>query len=179
MCQKFRQDEIQLLKQKVLKMMDSAMDEIRKTHDSIELFKEMKFGQLGFTTEGRRDNIIEQVNQSFTILMSCFVAKHYFPEATYFSFALGNSSGRDMTVYDYNDKVIAEVEIFTAVKANNNGKLRKDVNRLRDAKTIADGCRRVVCYSAQKECKMKHMPGDEKVEVKYWPLKVFMSWIRK
>ena len=175
----YTHERIQLLKQNVKESMKLAFDKIHKIQDPVTLFQQMKFCKLGFAPDRSSENIIEQINQSFTILMSCYAAEKYFPKTSYFSFAFAQSSGRDMIVYDHTQKkIIAEVEIFTAVVADNNQKLRRDVNRLRDAK-IADGCRRMVCYSAQHEHKLKSVPGDMEVEVKFSPLDDFVKWIRE
>ena len=176
---RYSHDQIETLKQNVKEGMKLAFDKIHEIKEPFELFRQMKFGKLGFTPFGSSsENILEQINQSFTILMSCYAAIKYFPKAHCFSFAFAQSSGRDMIVYDEKDKRIAEVEIFTTVDAKNNGKLRKDVNRMRDA-NIVDGCQRMVCYSAQDEHKLKRMPGDEKVDVKFTPLNKFYKWIEE
>lgn len=173
-----REDLFQL-KLQVKESMKLATDEIRKIKDSVSLFKEMKFGGCGYTPLGPdHQNIMEQINQSFTILMSCYAAEKHFPEATGFKFAFAAAGGRDMIVYGQAGEVVAEVEIFTAVRAGNNRKLRRDVNRLHEAE-IPDGVDRVVCYSAQYKYEMKKFPDDKKVKVIFCPLDDFIEWIRE
>lgn len=171
-------EKIKRLKEKIKDAMKNTQDEINKICDPVELFERLKFGKLGFAPvlKTKRENVLEQINQSFTNLMYCYAAEKYFPEAANFSFALANSRGRDMIVFDQKNNVIAEVEIFTAVSAHNNRKLLRDINRLRDAK-IAAGCRRVVCYAARSECSIKSMPTD--VEVFFCKLDQFINWIRE
>ena len=178
-CNHYTHEKIKKIKSQVKKNMTSAMNEIRMIQDPVTLFQKMKFGEIGFNPmDSCPENLIEQINQSFTILMSLYAAEKYFPEAASFQFAFAFSSGRDMIVYNREGKTIAEVEIFTAVDASNNQKLRRDVNRLRDA-CIAAECRRVVCYSARSECRLRYKPEDKTVEVQFCPLNVFIEWINK
>ena len=176
---RYTHKDVLLLKGTVRKNMGRAMAEIQEIQDSVRLFQELKFGELGFSSIGsRRQNIMEQVNQSFTILMSCYAAEKYFPQAMGFEFAFAAAGGRDMIVYGDDDEVVAEVEIFTAVRAGNNRKLRRDVDRMREAK-VPPGVDRAVCYSARCECKLRPRPGDEAVEVKFCPLDELVEWIRE
>ena len=176
---RYTHEKLRLLKREVKKNMALAMAEIQKIQDPVTLFREMKFGELGFAPLGSYpENIVEQLNQSFTILMSCCAAEKYFPEAAGFEFAFASAGGRDMIAYDRNGEVIAEAEIFTAVEANNNRKLRRDVDRLCKAE-IAAGVRRMICYSARHEYVLKPQPGDEIVEVKFCPLDELVEWIRE
>ena len=176
---RYTHEKLRLLKREVKKNMASAMAEIQKIQDPVTLFLEMKFGDFGFAPRGSYpENIVEQLNQSFTILMSCYAAEKYFPEAADFEFAFASAGGRDMIAYDRNGEVIAEAEIFTAVEANNNQKLRRDVDRMREEE-VSPGVRRMICYSARHEYVLKPKPGDEIVEVKFCPLDDFMNWIRE
>jgi len=176
---RYTHEKLRLLKREVKKNMASAMAEIQKIQDPVTLFREMKFGRLGFAPRGSYpENIVEQLNQSFTILVSCYAAEKYFPEAAGFEFAFASAGGRDMIACDKNGEVIAEAEIFTAVEANNNRKLRRDVDRMREAE-VSPGVRRMICYSARHEYVLKPKPGDETVEVKFCPLDELVEWIRE
>ena len=176
---RYTHEKLRLLKRVIKNNMALAMAEIQKIQDPVTLFREMKFGELGFSPRGSYpENIVEQLNQSFTILMSCFAAEKYFPQAVSFEFAFAAARGRDMIVYGDDDKVAAEVEIFTAVEANNNRKLRRDVDRMREAE-VSPGVRRMICYSARHEYVLKPKPGDETVEVKFCPLDELVEWIRE
>ena len=101
------------------------------------------------------------------------------PSASYFDFAFAAKSGRDLVAYDSNGNVIAEAEVFAAVSAQNNEKLRKDINRMRDDATISSGAERVVCYTANDKYQLKKYPDDEKVKVMFCPLETFINWIRE
>ena len=175
----YTHEKLRLLKREIKNNMALAMSEIQKIQDPVILFREMKFGKLGFAPRGSYpENIVEQLNQSFTILMSCYAAEKYFPDAAGFEFAFAFAGGRDMIACDKNGEVIAEAKIFTAVDANNSRKLRRCVDRMRKAEVSPAG-RRMICYSAQHEYELKPKPGDETVEVKFCPLDELVEWIRE
>lgn len=166
------------LKRRVRDNMKRTMEALRKISDPVELFRQMKFDGIGYSplgSAGERENLVEQINQSFTILMSCYAAEKYFPEAKSFDFALASARGRDMVVYG-ESRIIAEVEIFTAVNAGNNRKLRRDVDRLCRA-DIPGNVKRMVCYSAASECELKNPP--ENVSVNYCSPADLIKWINE
>lgn len=160
--------------------MEKALKTLRSGEDAVNLFARMKFGKTGIDPlSGAPCNLMEQINQVFTILMSCYAAEINFPSASYFDFAFAAKSGQDLVAYDSRGNVLAEAEIFTAVSAQNNEKLRKDINRLRDDATISTGAERVVCYTANDKYQLKKYPDDEKVKVMCCSLETFINWIRE
>jgi hypothetical protein len=79
---------------------------------------------------GKPLNIIEQLNQTFTILVTLRANERLLklhPEADGFRLALGTSSGRDIESVA-SDCVAAEV--FSATRPTSNQKLKKDIARL-------------------------------------------------
>ena len=167
------------IKESAKKSMQEAMNLLQTEKNALELFSKMKFQKSGFDPLSTEPcNLLEQVNQVFTILMSCYAATNLIEGASYFEFAFAEKSGRDLVAYDSNRNKIAEAEIFTAVSAKNNGKLRKEINRLRDNKDIVQKTKRMVIYTANAEYKKNILPDDDKVTVIFCPLTKFFEWIR-
>ena len=76
-------------------------------------------------------NVIEQLNQTFTILVSLRAVERLIelhPEAGGFQLALGTSSGRD--IESVRPDLVA-AEVFSATRPTSNQKLKKDLERLR------------------------------------------------
>jgi hypothetical protein len=92
----------------------------------------------------RHLNVVEQLNQTFTILVTLRAVERlieFHPDAGGFRLALGPSSGRDIESVAP-DMVAAEV--FSATHTNSNQKLKKDLARL-----LADPARhRYVFFAA-------------------------------
>ena len=97
---------------------------------SLATFSAMKFDKVGRHPLGNRAlNLIEQLNQTFTILASVratrwLLARH--PENAPFVLNLGNRAGIDIESLD--GKIACET--FAAVTPSNNGKLAKDAAKL-------------------------------------------------
>lgn len=97
----------------------------------LELLTALRFQTVGHDPlTGEALNVIEQLNQTFTILVSLravgrLIEMH--PEANGFRLALATSSGRDIESVEP-DLVAAEV--FSATHPGSNQKLKKDIARL-------------------------------------------------
>ena len=81
-------------------------------------------------TTGEPLNVVEQLNQTFTILVTLSAVEQLIelhPDAGGFRLALGTSSGRDIESVAP-DMVAAEV--FSATHPNSNQKIKKDLARL-------------------------------------------------
>lgn len=177
---RYSRSQLLAVKAGAIRSMEKALKTLRSGEDAVNLFARMKFGKTGIDPlSGAPCNLMEQINQVFTILMSCYAAEINFPSASYFDFAFAAKSGQDLVAYDSRGNVLAEAEIFTAVSAQNNEKLRKDINRLRDDATISTGAERVVCYTANDKYQLKKYPDDEKVKVMCCSLETFINWIRE
>jgi hypothetical protein len=92
----------------------------------------LKFDPVGYDPldEHRNLNLIEQINQSFTYLVSLraveyLLAEH--PEAAPYRLNLGTRAGSDIESLD--GSVAAEA--FAAVTPDNNGKLQKDIAKVK------------------------------------------------
>lgn len=95
------------------------------------LLKSLRFELVGHDPlTGEPLNVVEQLNQTFTILVSLRAVEkliEFHPDAGGFRLALGTSSGRDIESV-VPDMVAAEV--FSATRPSSNQKLKKDVARL-------------------------------------------------
>ena len=102
------------------------------TGEPMALLKSLRFELVGHDPlTGEPLNVVEQLNQTFTILVSLRAVERLIelhPEAGGFQLALGTSSGRDI------ESVIPDLvaaEVFSATRPSSNQKLKKDVERLR------------------------------------------------
>ena len=101
------------------------------TGGPLDLLRALQFQTVGHDPlTGEPLNLVEQINQTFTILVSLRAVEQLItmhPEADGFRLALATSSGRDIESVAP-DLVAAEV--FSATHPSSNQKLRKDVARL-------------------------------------------------
>lgn len=99
--------------------------------EPMTLLRKLRFETVGHDPlTGEPLNVVEQLNQTFTILVSLRAVEkliELYPAAGGFRLALGTSSGRDIESVEP-DLVAAEV--FSATRPNSNDKLRKDIARL-------------------------------------------------
>jgi hypothetical protein len=97
----------------------------------MELLSALRFLPVGHDPiTGNALNVIEQVNQTFTILVSLKAVEQLIemhPRANGFRLALGTCSGRDIGSIDA-DLVAAEA--FSATHPGSNQKLKKEIMRL-------------------------------------------------
>lgn len=97
----------------------------------LELLRALRFQTVEHDPlTGEPLNLVEQINQTFTILVSLRAVEQLLkmhPEAGGFRLALATSSGRDI------ESVVPDLvaaEVFSATHPSSNQKLRKDVARL-------------------------------------------------
>ena len=99
--------------------------------DSFEALYKLKFYEFGYhPLTGQPLNLIEQLNQTFTILASFVATRHvltWFPEVGGLRLNLGTTSGPDIQSIGAE---LVEAEVFAAVNPNNNRKLQKDIDRM-------------------------------------------------
>ena len=99
--------------------------------NAMSLLRAMRFQTVGHDPlTGEPLNVVEQLNQTFTILVSLRAVERLFelhPEAGGYRLALGTSSGRD--VESIQPGLVA-AEVFSATRPESNQKLKKDVGRL-------------------------------------------------
>jgi len=101
------------------------------TGSPLELLTALRFQTVGHDPlTGEPLNVIEQLNQTFTILVSLRAVErliHMHPEANGFRLALATSSGRDIESVEPG---LVAAEVFSATHPGSNQKLRKDIERL-------------------------------------------------
>lgn len=120
-----------------------------------ELLHSLKFYQSGKDPLKERPlNFIEQLNQTFTYLVSIRATKYLlsdFPQFTPYTLNLGTQSGYD--IVSRNGEIIAET--FAATSPTSNNKLSKDVVRVNSD----DGSSHkfVFFYSPSKYSKLENM----------------------
>jgi hypothetical protein len=117
---------------------EKAISNISKmVENPIELFYRMKFGQIGTDPLSERPlNIIEQLNQTYTYLVSFKAARYIFEELNFqgeINLNIGTASGFDIETLD--GSIIGEV--FAATSVSSNQKLKKDIARLKGVDTTA------------------------------------------
>jgi hypothetical protein len=99
--------------------------------DSLQVLRMMKFDEIGHhPSDPRALNIIEQVNQTFTYLVTLEAARWLLtnhPEAGGVRVSLGTAPGFDLESLEA--QVVA-AEAFAATRPRSNDKLRKDIQRL-------------------------------------------------
>lgn len=126
---------IKHLRRSTLQAADKAAGAIRDlVHErSISLLAHMKFQELGFhPIDDRRLNLVEQINQTFTYLVSLAAAEYvlvHHTNATPIQLNLGTTAGYDLVSLSAG---IAG-EVFAAVNRTNNRKLVKDLVKVSGA----------------------------------------------
>lgn len=105
-----------------------------KQHPPLDFLKVMKFQQAGVDplNPTRPLNLIEQLNQSFTCLVSLKATEYlllHHKASSPFTLNLGAIGGFDIISSDH--EVVAET--FSAVTPANNDKLRKDIQKVLQA----------------------------------------------
>lgn len=97
----------------------------------MSLLRKLRFETVGHDPlTGEPLNVVEQLNQTFTILVSLRAVEKLIelhPEAGGFRLALGTSSGRDIESVE---PELVAAEVFSATRPSSNDKLRKDIARL-------------------------------------------------
>ncbi len=128
-------DDTNALEDEIRRAAECALSTIRKIAeegDGIGVLEALKFEKIGrdpFDTT-RPLNLIEQVNQTFTGLVSVRAANYLFdhhPDAAPFWLNLGTTRGPDIMSED--GSVVAEV--FSATHPNSNNKRKKDIEKVR------------------------------------------------
>lgn len=130
---------------------------------ALELFRTIRFQTVGHDPlTGDALNVVEQLNQTFTILVSLRAVERLIelhPEANGFRLALATSSGRDIESVEPN---LVAAEVFSATHPGSNQKLKKDISRL----TLDPARYRYVFFAAPKyscgrQLQLETVPGVE------------------
>lgn len=99
--------------------------------DGLEVLRRMKFTEMAWhPLDDRQLNLVEQVNQTWTYLVSLNALPFLFerhPEAGGFRLNFGTEAGSDILSLVPN---VVAAEVFAAVRPSNNRKLTKDLQKL-------------------------------------------------
>ena len=148
--------------------LSALRDLISSKNDGLEVLQFLKFKEIGrHPTEDRHINLIEQVNQSFTYLVSLEAARWLLirhPQLQTHGLRLNLGTARGIDLESVEAGFLA-AEAFAATRPSSNDKLRKDIARLQDkALNVAH---RYVFFSCpsfdftQRQCKYETVPGIE------------------
>jgi hypothetical protein len=101
--------------------------------EPMALLKKLRFETVGHDPlTGEPLNVVEQLNQTFTILVTLRAVERLIelhPEASGFHVALGTCSGRDISSVEPG---LVAAEVFSATHPDSNKKLQKEIARLAD-----------------------------------------------
>ncbi len=125
-------NDVRGLETRIMAAAHRAATEIRATGGTgLEFLRRLKFEECGrHPTDDRPLNLIEQVNQTFTYLVTCRAAERLFelhPDIGPLRLNIGTESGTD--IEDVGRTTVA-AEVFAAVDPRNNGKLAKDLDKV-------------------------------------------------
>lgn len=126
-------EDIRRLQEEVRKQAKRTRNELGKLNpEGMEALYAIKFGDLGYHPScDERWDFIEQLNQSFTIMVSLAAAEKlldWFPCCDELRLNLGPTSGRDIESVPPN---VVEAEVFAAKHPRNANKLSRDIRKLR------------------------------------------------
>lgn len=130
--------DIAIQRRKIIKSIKTTLFKLKETLDGEapeKLFYSMKFEKIGCDPLNSKTpwNLIEQVNQAFTYLVSLKAAEILYKECKSIEaieLNLGTQGGFDLIGKDDKNHAIAVAEVFAAVNAHSNDKLRKDVKKV-------------------------------------------------
>lgn len=128
----YNKEELDVYKENIVNNLEESVKQIEKIireKESLEVFKDFKFEKIAREPlSGKRENLIEVINQSQTYLISILAVEYLFDKYPEQVFVLnwGNIPGYDIESVD--GTIIAEC--FAATSYKSNGKLTADLKRL-------------------------------------------------
>jgi hypothetical protein len=145
-------DEVANVRQSVLAAASRAavhLTNLASKCGGLELLESLRFKEIGrHPTEDRALNQVEQINQTFTMLVSLAVVEWLLeshPNAAPFQLNPGTAAGTD--ILGRKESVAAEV--FAAVRPGNNRKLSRDIEKV---SRVAVAARYVFHYCPDDYC---------------------------
>jgi hypothetical protein len=129
-------NDIPKLRRKIVSRAKLAQKSLSNLAGSgLSFLHEMRFIELGLhPIEGHALNIVEQINQTFTCLVSLraaeFLLKRHKRKRLWLN--LGNRGGTDIESFD--GRIAAEA--FAAVRPSNNGKLLSDMGKVLETSAL-------------------------------------------
>ena len=162
---------LEMVANQVIRKFDSLLNQ----GEGLAILKVLKFEEFGNDplTPNSPLNFIEQLNQTFTYLASIKASRHIFDTeggVKKITMHLGSSKGSDLVMKNGIGQTLGLAEVFAAVDHTNNGKLKKDIEKVdRDAKREGVSIKRVYFISPNEkefvikdtDKKMKKSNGGE------------------
>lgn len=151
-------------------------DEARRTIETLNTFgtdplavlHTLKFDARGYhPLQGHQLNLVEQLNQTFTVLASLAAAKRLLkclPGSGGLCMHLATEEGRD--IHSIRQGVV-EAEVYASVNPRNNNKLKNELDSLAESQAIH---RYVFFYSPSWDEGRKHKLERDGLEVEVWAL---------
>jgi hypothetical protein len=106
----------------------------KQPNDPIEFLRRVKFEKIGYhPIDGHEINLIEQVNQTWTYAVALKATRLLFerhPDAEGFTLAPGATASQDLDIMSIRTGLVG-AETFAATSPGSNGKLKKDLTKLR------------------------------------------------
>jgi hypothetical protein len=126
--------EIKKIKESAARAKDS-LTKLISSENPLSLLQAIKFQKIGFDplNVNINWNLIEQVNQTFTYLVSYNAADLLFtlhPEAVEIQLNLGTEAGYDIVGIDIEKEEVFAAEVFAATNIHSNEKLRRDLMKV-------------------------------------------------
>ncbi len=143
-------EELRALEIRVLESArNTAQQLVKRVEGGIQLLRALKFERAGFhPLDGTPLNLIEQLNQTFTYLVSFEGARMLFDwhrdDCSGFRLNLGTASGSDIESIEPG---VVAAEVFAAVAPDNNDKLTKDIRKVQERERAFS-----MCFSTLPEC---------------------------
>ena len=135
--------------------------------DPLEVLHTLKFDAPGYhPVNGQSLNLVEQLNQTFTVLASLAAARRMLecrPKCG-LCLHLAEEGGRD--IHSITEGVV-EAEVFASVHPRNNNKLKEDLDRLAESKSTH---RYVFFYSPSYTPGRKPNLERDNLKVEVWAL---------
>ena len=163
--------QLQREQEKIRQAARIACENLKKlSDDPLDTLHKLRFEKYGrHPWEDRELNLIEQLNQTFTAMTSLAAARRlmdmkWFPRSGGLCLNLGAAPGRDIKGIHPG---VVEAEVFAAVNPKNNGKLKKDIDRMKESRA-----ENLYVFFYAPSCTPGHKPKlevpDSKVQV--WAL---------
>ena len=130
--------QLQHEQEKVRQAARTTREKLKKlSDDPLDALHTLRFESYGrHPWKDGELNLIEQLNQTFTVMASLAAArrlmkKKWFPQSGGLRLNLGTTPGRDIEGICQD---VVEAEVFAAVNPKNNGKLKKDIKRMKESR---------------------------------------------
>ena len=165
----YRLEDLEPLRSSVHKAARSTFQRLNELGtDPLAFLHALKFDARGYhPVDGRELNLIEQLNQTFTVLASLAAAKHllkWVPNSGGLRLHLAEEQGRDIEGIIPS---VVEAEVYASVNPRNNNKLNDELDSLAESQARH---RYVFFYSPRWNEGRQHRLERDGLEVEVWAL---------